>query len=140
LRGDHWRFSTVRLTDTGDVLKNARGGALEIEAEFEPSDARAFGLKVRRAEDGQKAITIAFSGNELEVAGLKAPCKLLPNEKTLKLHVFLDKSVLEVFANNRACITRVINAGEKDLGVEVFATGGSATAKSINVWQIRSIW
>jgi sucrose-6-phosphate hydrolase SacC (GH32 family) len=65
---------------------------------------------------------------------------LLPNEKTLKLHVFLDRSVMEVFANNRACFTRVIFPGENDLGVGAFATGGKVGLRSFEAWPMRSIW
>ena len=56
-------------------------------------------------------------------------------------HVFLDKSVLEVFVNDgRACVTQVVYPGPGDLGLEVFAEGGRATLLSLDVWQMASIW
>ncbi|MHC4645691.1 MAG: GH32 C-terminal domain-containing protein [Planctomycetota bacterium] len=35
----------------------------------------------------------------------EAPFELAPNE-LLKLHVFLDRSIMEVFVNGRQCITQ----------------------------------
>jgi sucrose-6-phosphate hydrolase SacC (GH32 family) len=140
LRGKDGPATNHTLDDTARVLDEVHGDVLEIRAEFEPRDARALGLRVRRSADGQQAITIRFDGRELDVAGTKTPLSLLPGEKTLQLHVFLDKSVLEVYANDRVCVTRVIGAGKDDQGVEVFATGGSARLQALKRWQLASIW
>ncbi len=46
----------------------------------------------------------------------------------LELHVFLDRSIIEVFANNRLCLTkRIYPSLENSLGVYAFAVGGRAT-------------
>jgi beta-fructofuranosidase len=140
LRGKDGPVTNHTLTDTARVLDNVQGDVLEIRAEFELQEAKAVGLRVRRSEDGKQAITIRFDGKELDVAGTKTPLPLQPGEKTLQLHVFLDKSVLEVYANDRACVTRVIQAGKDDLGVEAFATGGTARLKALESWQLASVW
>jgi beta-fructofuranosidase len=55
--------------------------------------------------------------------------------------VFLDRSVMEVFVNDgQTAVTRVEYSGEEDLGIAVFAEGGKATLKSLDVWQMKSIW
>ena len=68
------------------------------------------------------------------------PFKLNENEKTLKLHVFLDKAIMEVYVNGRACYSRLMEAGLEDNGVEVFAQGGTVKVKSIDVWEMNSIY
>ena len=103
-------------------------------------DAKAVGLQLRRSEDGRKAVKVAFDGSQLEVTGARAPFQLREGEKALKLRVFLDKSVMEVFANDRACVSRVIDAAQKDLGVAVFAAGSRAAVKTLDVWQMKPIW
>ncbi len=92
-----------------------------------------------RSADGKRAVTIGFDGKYLEVAGTKAPFELLPDE-ALRLHVFLDRSVLEVYANGRTCVTRVIHPEADDLGVEAFAREGKTTLKRLDSWTIGSIW
>jgi sucrose-6-phosphate hydrolase SacC (GH32 family) len=65
-----------------------------------------------------------------------APFELKPGEP-LRLRVFLDRSVLEVFANDRQCITQRIYPSRADsLGVALFARGGKAKVKSFDAWDI----
>jgi beta-fructofuranosidase len=140
LRGKKSKFTEAALGGSAQFIETWKGDTLEILAEFEPGDAKAFGLKVRRSDDGQHETAISYDGHQLEVAGARVPFKLVPNEKTLKLHVFLDRSVMEVFANNRACFTRVILPGENDLGIGAFATDGRVGFRSFEAWPMRSIW
>ena len=70
---------------------------------------------------------------------MTAKLELSGNEKNLKFHIFIDRSVLEVYANGRACLTKVIYPGERDLGLGLFASGGSARLKSLSVWPLKSI-
>jgi sucrose-6-phosphate hydrolase SacC (GH32 family) len=65
---------------------------------------------------------------------------MLPQEKQLTFHLFLDKAVLELYVNGRACITRLIEHDEKNQRVAVFAEGGTAVVKSIDCWEVKSIW
>ncbi len=141
LRGKRVRAEKLTLRDSGLVVKGARGDALEILARFQPGDAAAFGLKVRRSDDGSRAVTLRYDGAVLDVAGTKVPFKLDKGQDTLTLHVFLDKSLMEVFVNDgREAVTRVIDPGRKDLGVEVFAEDGTATVRGIDVWTMKAIW
>jgi beta-fructofuranosidase len=62
-------------------------------------------------------------------------------EATLKLRVFIDKSVVEVFVNNRQCIAARVYPGRADsLGVSLRAQGGEATLKSFDAWTMKSIY
>ena len=64
----------------------------------------------------------------------EAPFKLVDAE-LLKLHIFLDRSVLEVFANNRQCLTQRIYPTRSDsLGVSIFARGGDALLNRLDAW------
>ena len=75
----------------------------------------------------------------LNVAGTEVP--LEAGSRTLKLHLFLDKSVLEVFIDEgRSAVTRVNYAPAEDLGIVVFAENGGAVLKSLDVWSMNSIW
>jgi sucrose-6-phosphate hydrolase SacC (GH32 family) len=97
-------------------------------------------MQVRRSADGTRFVPIGFTGSELDIAGVKTPFHLPPHERTLKLELFLDKSVLEVIANNHACFTRVIYPEQADLGVALAAVGGTARVRSFHAWKMRAIW
>jgi beta-fructofuranosidase len=141
LRGQHSGTAGLNLKNGRYVFKNTNGDTLEIKAAFERGDAKVIGLKVRRSRDGKQAVTVKYDGQMLDAAGVKVPLLLSSSEKVLTLQVFLDKSVMEVFVNDgREAVAKVIYPQQKDTGVALFATGGTAKVKSLDVWHLKSIW
>ena len=66
----------------------------------------------------------------------RAPLALAPGE-SLKLRVFVDKSVVEVFANDRQAIGRRVYPARPDsLGIGLFANGGSTRFKAVRSWEM----
>lgn len=66
----------------------------------------------------------------------EAPFTLKTGEK-LHLRVFLDKSMLEVFANGRQCITQVIYPTLKDaINIQVFTEDAPIKVESIKAWKL----
>ena len=52
-----------------------------------------------------------------------------------------DRSVVEVYANGRVCVTsRAYPSRADSLGVALFAEGGAAEARVVDAWEIGSIW
>jgi len=140
LRGRRHKIGTLELNSEAQRLHDVNGDALEIMAEFAAGDAKAFGLRVRQSENGKDAVTIRYADGNLDVAGTEVPLRLDAHSKTLKLHVFLDRSVLEVFVNDGATsVTRVEYPGEEDLGVSVFAEGGGAILNSLDAWEMANL-
>ena len=69
-----------------------------------------------------------------------AQLMLGPNEP-LRLRVFIDRSVVEVFANGRQCVAvRVYPERADSVGVSLRSQGADAVVQSMDAWQMRSIW
>jgi len=69
-----------------------------------------------------------------------APVYLSPQE-TLKLRVFIDRSVVEVFVNGRQCLALRVYPGRTDsTGISLRAQGADARLHSIDAWQMKSIY
>jgi beta-fructofuranosidase len=65
---------------------------------------------------------------------VEAPLTLDATEP-LRLRIFLDKAMLEVFANDRQCITQQIYPSRADsLLVKAFSLGGEARINTVNAW------
>lgn len=65
---------------------------------------------------------------------------LNPSEK-LKLKIFIDRSILEVFVNGKQCLAVRIYPGLEDsLGVSFRSQGSSAEVLSLDAWQMKSIY
>jgi beta-fructofuranosidase len=156
LRRAHQQFTDLALAPGQDqVLDGVRGDMLEIVAEFEPGDAQQVGLKVRCAPDGAEETRIVYdvatqqlaldrerASLDLTVDRLRRAGALpLATGEPLTLHVFLDRSVIEVFANGgRAITSRVYPTRPDSLGVAAFALGGPARLTSVDIWELASIW
>nr|WP_214458261.1 glycoside hydrolase family 32 protein [Flavihumibacter fluvii] len=66
----------------------------------------------------------------------EAPFSLKSGEK-VQLRVFLDKSILEVFANGRQVITQVIYPTLKDaINIQVFSDDGPILVESLKAWKL----
>jgi sucrose-6-phosphate hydrolase SacC (GH32 family) len=141
LRGNKIHKDATRLNGEQFSLDLPPGDSVEIVLEFTLEDAQSVGLQMRRSADSKGAVKIEYDRTTLTVAGMKVPLPLDARRPQLKLHVFLDKSVLEVYANDgRVCVTRVVYPEEQGQGLEVFANGGAASMATLDLWPLRSIW
>ena len=69
----------------------------------------------------------------------EAPFELAPGEN-LSLRLFLDRSVLEVFANERQCLVQRMYPTRPDsVGVRLFSRGGGATVERLRAWGMAPI-
>jgi fructan beta-fructosidase len=65
----------------------------------------------------------------------------LNKQQQLKLHVFVDKSIVEIFANDGEVVfTTQIFTAEKNNQIELFSLGSNATFSNIKAWKLSSIW
>ena len=68
------------------------------------------------------------------------PVYVGPNEP-LVLRVFIDKSIVEVFVNNKQCVAVRVYPERKDsVGISLRAQGKKVTLKSMDVWQMKNIY
>ena len=71
-----------------------------------------------------------------EVRRQEAPLELAAGEP-LRLRIFLDRSILEVYANRRQCVTQRIYPTRRDsVGVALFANGGAAQVRRLDAWRV----
>lgn len=133
------------------VLETIAGNTIELELEVEPGDAVEFGVKVCRSPGGEEETCVCYDGkycalkidatrSSLSAEGPKnvesAPLTLDSHEP-LHLRIFVDKSIVEAFANDRQALVRNIYPTRPDsVGVSVFAKGGHAQIKSLRAWKI----
>ena len=136
LRDAHEAVSGTTVTPEKPLVLKTRGDGLEIKAELEPGSAKAFGLQLRRSDDGSRFVPIRYADGHLDVAGTKFP---LPLEKgqPLKLRIFLDRIAMEVFVGDgRHVVTKSITPPETDLGIAVFSEGGNTSA-TLDAWTMK---
>jgi len=66
---------------------------------------------------------------------------VLEEGENLKLRIFIDKSVVEVFANGKQVVaTRVFPGKDDSLGVSIRSQGGQSELISLESYQMKSIY
>ncbi len=153
-RAPDWERVGAELDSGGALDADLRGDALEIVAEIEPRRASAVGVRLRRSPGGREQTTLRYDATrdrltiDLAKASLDpAPARGTvgttahrPPDGPLRLHVFLDRSVIEVFCGGRACLSaRSYPTRPDSTGVQVFADGGRAALRRLAVWRKGSI-
>ncbi len=101
--------------------------------------AARINLAIKGANENSK-VTVSYNGLELQVLDTKVPLTLPKGSRKLALRIFLDRSVLEVFANETVCVTKTITPLAPDVSLEISAEGGSASGKHIQSWPMKTIW
>ena len=149
LRGSKAIQAAVQLTNQRKTLAKSTTNAYELELEITPGNAKTAGVKVAKGTneetiiqyvDGKLQVDRRRSGNvtfNKHFSGVDEAL-LSPQNGVIKLRIFVDKSVVEVFANNgERVITNLIFPTESVGGIELFAEGGSAAFKQISLWQVK---
>lgn len=142
------------LAEANDLLKDVLGDMLEIQLELEPSTAKQLGIKVRRSPDGEEETLLYYDLNEATLSVDRSKTTQHPGEKcsgvqggklellgeNLKLHIYLDRSMVEAYANGlKSLTTRVYPSRNDALGLEIWGDG-ELLVKSMEIWDLQSIW
>lgn len=112
------------------LLENA-AHTHQLTVQYDPAHAT---LSVDRATTSDATLNDFFT----------APIPPVPVETVngqLRLHLFIDKSSLEIFANDgKVVITALTYPGEDQQGIELFSTGAPTTLVHLSAWPLSSIW
>ncbi|MCC7372423.1 MAG: glycoside hydrolase family 32 protein [Chloroflexi bacterium] len=156
LRGAHQRLEGIEIPDGRTVpLGEVSGDRLELGLTLDPGDAAEVWLSVLRSPDGAEETRIVFdrAAGELWVDRARSTLDSVPDRErrgatvrpeadgSLRLRVFVDGSVAEVFAADGASLTsRVYPTRADSVGVCLGARGGAARIRDVDVWEMQPIW
>jgi fructan beta-fructosidase len=151
LRGKCLSITNKRIDAGRPIPGDHSGTAVEILAKFRRGDAQRVGLRLRRSPDRQEETLLYYdwktasitldrthSSIDPDVARTRqsGPFSLVPDE-LLELHVFVDRSVLEVFVNGRGTLASRIYPTRRDSdGIDLLCEGGPCFLERLNIWQI----
>ncbi|MDZ4700004.1 MAG: glycoside hydrolase family 32 protein [Rhodothermales bacterium] len=152
LREAHQSVSSLDFDDATDL--NIRDNQLEILVDVVLNGAPRVELAVLAGEtertivgydavEGEVYIDRSASGvgdfHEAFLARHAAP--LAAPDGRVRLHVFVDWSSVEVFADDGlAVLSDRVFPRASSQGVRFTSEGGTATIESLDVWRLRSIW
>ncbi|HEY3321908.1 MAG TPA: GH32 C-terminal domain-containing protein [Planctomycetota bacterium] len=151
LRYDEQTTENVTLDADKEVrMEKIAGNSLELLIEIEPQGAKQCGVKICCSPDGAEQTLVYYDATDqkLKIDVTKASLSegpknieagpfALKDGESLSLRVFIDKSVVEAFANERqAAMRRIYPTRADSTGVALFAKGGAAKVRSVKGWKM----
>ncbi len=171
LRGERVTLGDTPLPANREVvLERVQGSSLELLLELDPRGAPTVDLNVFRSPDGQERTRISLyaargfhywnrggrpghdtlvsldtshasvSPDVMSRAPETAPV-YIPAGEPIRLHVFLDRSIVEVFVNGRQCVAARVYPGREDsIGVSLLSHGRDAVLRSFEAYSMRGAY
>jgi beta-fructofuranosidase len=149
------------------VIDQVQGNAMEMIATLEPGGSPMVEMNVLRSPNREEYTRIAFFKNrgfrdrtgrgqqslitidssyastaeDVVCRGPETAPVYLGRDEAVTLRVFVDRSVVEVFVNDKQCVAlRVYPERADSLGVSFRAQGRDARLRSLDVWQMDSVY
>lgn len=157
----------IELAPNSECKLQVQGTSIELKLKISGARTSPVGVKVFVSADGReqtvisydpinKELTVDFSrssvtgpvsypsnvfstvipGHPERVSAQRAPLELAHGEP-LELDIFLDKSVIEIFANDIQCVTQVVYPElDSSSGVRIFSGDETIRASDIHSWTL----
>ena len=153
LRGKPFFVKSASLAATNQKLASVQCVTCEILAEVEKGGASEIGFRLRKGAESETVVGVTTATNTLFVNRTKSgdvsfskefPGRFstkLSNTSRVKLHIFVDRSSVEVFANDgEKVMTDRIYPPPGSTGIEIYATGTGGQVVSLTLWPLKSVW
>lgn len=143
-------IAKTNLAVNGSQPLDFTGESYELEAEINVGSAVKLGLRLLMSEGESSVLTydaaiqvlsfdrtrsgnVSFSNRFPSVESAPVP----PQNGLLKLHLLVDRSVVEIFANDgQRVMTEAVFPSRHEGRIELFSEGGTATFKTLTIWEI----
>ncbi len=117
-----------------NLLSDIQGELFHIQAEIEVGNVDEFGFILRG-----ESIRYTVSNSELFCLGKSA--SLRPLEGKIKLEILLDRTSLEIFANDgRISMSFCFLPDPRDRNLKIYSSAGKIRIVSLKVYELGSIW
>jgi len=155
LREGVFHLSDVTVEKANAAIAGAglTGEIYEIEAEIDTAGANEVGFRLRKGDVVETLVGVQPVTNMLFVDRTKSgnvsfskdfPGRFsttLSNMKRVKLYIFVDRSSVEVFANDgEKVMTNRIYPPPGSTGIELYSIGGAGRVVSLSYWPLQSIY
>ena len=166
LRGPRQHIGPTALPANQEIVLDAiRGDTMELDVEIDPKTASSIQFNVLRSPNAEEQTTITFYNYDRKVnpwhyrksvisldssrsstlpdviARPPETAEIERGGEPLRLRVFVDRSVVEVFVNGKLYLAERVYPGRADsLGVSLRAQGQGAVLNRLDAWPMQSIW
>jgi beta-fructofuranosidase len=126
---------TERITElTGDAME------IRVTVDRKEAARKQFGFRLFTGEDAKGLpIVIQPSSGTLRVGTTEAPFAVadLPEGEDVELRIFIDKYLVEVFANNRQAMVAAHMDWQTARGFDAYTFGAPTAINKVEIWRLK---
>ena len=134
LRTRSHEWSDVPLNERDNPLAAIGADLLDLETEFQVAEGTVTCVKLR-------GFDITYDADAETLTSCGTATHLLPVDGVVRLRILLDRTSIEVYANDgRVYIPRVVFPDHDNRSIAMSCRGGTTTARFIRVHELKSSW
>lgn len=142
LHGKHYSWEDKVLIPGIDEnkVKKVEGDCLHIIGDFDIKTSDNFGFMLRHGKkDAGVEVLYNVKRGVLTVLGSTVP--LMPIDGTIKLEILLDRTSIEIYANDgQAVVSNCFTPAEESTDVVLYTNGGELGVNKLDVYKMESAW
>jgi sucrose-6-phosphate hydrolase SacC (GH32 family) len=141
------------MLDEAEQIRNIQGDMLEIQIEMISDSMEKYGVVVRSTENGSEQTLIYFDPVTTELCADRTLSSMDPDAEknivsgkleisgeALRMHIFIDRSMIEVYANElKALTTRAYPTSPDATHIKLLGNPNVKISK-LDIWQLRSAY
>ena len=140
LRGKSVKWHNLPLDASGRIFDLPPTNTLEIQAEMTVPIDTHLEVSLNSKAGNFPPVVMSFTGSTFKLGNATGPLNLATGESNLRLRLFMDRSVLEVFVNETVSVTQVITPLDSPATLEIHTQSGGARLKTLQAWSMKTIW
>lgn len=134
IRGKAHSWNDTEMKSGYALIEGINEGLFDIDVEFEVGKADEFGFLI-----DDLMVVYNVNSNQLSCGDQKA--SLRPKENKIRLRLLVDRTTLEIYANDGRVYMPVRKLPAKNHNrVEILARRGRARINFLNLYELNSIW
>jgi len=139
-KGQRWESVNLIPGINKNLIKKVKGDRVHIKGEFDLKTCDSFGFMLRMGKkSGGTELIYNVRRQTLSILGQTIP--LEPVDNKIYLEILLDRSSLEVYANNgRAVLSATFFPAPDAINYLLYNTGGELMVDKLEIHEIKQIW
>ncbi len=123
-----------------NLLRGIKGDCLHLIGTFDLKTVNSFGFMLRHSKK-KNGTEIRYDALKKTLSCLGKTASLLPEDGKIKLEILLDRTSIEIFANDGKVVMSSCFTPEQDMqDIVLYNTGGELFVEKLDVYPLKSIY
>ena len=128
------KWQDIVIRPGQNPLAGISGELFEIKAEIDLAGAEQIGFNIR-------GVPVLYDVRDRRIRCLGTDGPLTPVNSTIKLHLLIDRTSLEIFGNDGFfSMSNCFIGADSNKTLQLFCKGGDAKLLSLRLWHLNSAW